>query len=238
MSPLIRGDVTGLLERGPANLLNPSGWSKRDSEVIAHFLQVHKLLITSRWFNAEKSLASQGDNRLKMPDLEQFIFAAVYFRQLVAPGDDLVKLAVDSYCRQVACDFSRIWANSAGRAFQASLDSSPLPFAPVKGEPTLLELFDAFIYGAGLFHVIADEADDGDKKKRREAARKKRFLNIYDSADRPRMLLALNGGMAVSLNEVSKLAMLMQRDFPYWQQKYSLPLPDVRWHEKLFHDVS
>src|SRR5262245_43432830 len=46
---------------------------------------------------------------------------------------------------------------------------------------------------------------------------------------------ALNMSLKQLLNHVGAIAVVIFRDMAHWQHTYSLPLPDVRWHNRLFH---
>lgn len=225
-APIMRGDPSGLIERGPAQLEDATRWKQRDSDILAHFLQVHKQLIRSRWFAAKKSFTTQGGELIdaSMPDLEQFVFAAVYFRQFTARKDNLLGDAAKRYCSHVACPIRKDWVQFEADAFAATLARPPFPFAN-KDDPTLRDLFDAFIYGASLVHTVPHENKPSGKL----------FLERYDNEPRARLLLELNVGMEVSLNHVSNIAAVVHQDFAHWQHTYSLPLPDVRWHDRLFN---
>jgi hypothetical protein len=102
------------------------------------------------------------------------------------------------------------------------LESPTFPF-PVKNY-TLRQLFDGFMYGAGLIHKIP---------KRNDAAMKC-FLDVYDDHPRGRLLYALNMQLQLLMNHVSKVAVVVNQDFAHWLNQYSLPLPDIRWHDRLF----
>jgi hypothetical protein len=71
-------------------------WTQVDSDVPAHFIQVNRQIRGSRWYAVKNRFKMQGDQLLEAecPDLEQFVFAAVYFRQLFAKGDQLLRAAV------------------------------------------------------------------------------------------------------------------------------------------------
>ena len=224
--PIMRGDPSGLLQRGPAKLEDETRWDKRDSDILAHFLQVHKQLTRSRWYAAKKSFKTQGGELIEasMPDLEQFVFAAIYFRQFTTRKDNLLGDATKRYCSHVACPIRKSWVKSEADAFATALDSPPFPLAE-KDDPTLRDLFDAFIYGASLVHTVPHENSPTGKL----------FLKLYDNEPIAKLLYELNVGMEVALNHIGHIAAIVHQDFVHWQHTYSLPLPDVRWHERLFN---
>ncbi len=225
VDPIVLGDPRGLLKRGPAELEDVSQWTKRDSDVLAHFLQVHSQIRGSRWYVAGKAFTKQGGQTLdsSMPLFEEFVFAAVYFRQLFMKKKDfLLQDAADRYCGHVACDIRKHWIKNEVKSFNGLLDSPTFPF-PIKNY-TLRQLFDAFMYGAALMHKIPEDGDTS----------LKRFLDIYDNYPRARLPYAINTSLMVLLNHVGNIAIIIQQDYAHWQNAHSLPLPDVRWHDRLF----
>ena len=84
--------------------------------------------------------------------------------------------------------------------------------------------FDAFMYGASLMHKALDV----------KSPHRAKFLEIYDNEARERVLYALNGSMKLMLNHVGSISVVVYRDFAEWFYEYPLPLPDVRWHDRLF----
>ena len=154
------GDPTGLLRRGPAELEDVSQWTKRDSDVLAHYLQVSGQIQRSKWYAAKKQFTVQGGKTLdsSMPLFEEFVFAAVYFRQLFMTSKDfLLQDAVDRYCRHVVCPVRKHWVKHEAASFNRLLDSPTFPF-PIKNY-TYRQIFYAFMYGAGLMHKIPEDDD-------------------------------------------------------------------------------
>jgi len=224
------GDPRGLLKRGPAELVDPSRWTKRDSDVFAHYLQVCTQIRGSKWYAADKRFTEQGGKTLdsSMPLFEEFVFAAVYFRQLFMKRSDfLLQDAVDRYCKHVACPIRKHWVKHEADSFNRLLDSSTFPFR-IKNY-TCRQIFYAFMYGAGLMHKIPDEADP------RFKGRFKCFLDIYDNTPPARLLYALNTSLMALMNNVSNIAVVIHQDYAHWQNNHGLSLPDVRWHDRLFN---
>jgi hypothetical protein len=222
---IILGDPRGLLGRGPADLEDVSRWTKRDSDILAHFLQVCTQIQRSRWYTSEKQFTEQTGATLdvSMPRFEEFVYAAVYFRQLFMKKKDfLLKDAAERYCTHVKCPIRKDWVKHEVDSFNNLLESPTFPF-PVKNY-TLRQIFDAFMYGAGLMHKIPEDGD----------AQLTRFLDICDNHPRTRLLYALNVQLQVLMNHVGNIAVVVHQDYAYWQNHHSLPLPDVRWHERLF----
>ena len=91
-------------ETNRAGMKNPGEWQQCDSDVVAHFLQVRKQLVTSRWYSSDPEFRQQGGKVLDctFPPIEDFIYAAVYMRQLLPDdGDDLFEDAVERYSKQI-----------------------------------------------------------------------------------------------------------------------------------------
>ena len=219
---VVAGELKTILRLGPAGMRNPSEWTQMDSDVIAHFLQVHGQIARSRWASTQFGFRRLGERVVEScsPQFEDFVFAAVYFRQLIAKKDHLFKDAVDRYCRFVARSSHAAWIKEELRRFNANLD----------GEATLLagqsvrDVFDAFIYGAGLMH----------KMPRVASQHRTRFLSLYDYEKREELLYSLHMSLRMLLNNVGHAAAVIHRDLALWIHEHALPLPDVRWHDSLF----
>jgi len=220
---IVLGDPRGILALAPAGLKNRANWTQADSDVLAHFIQVNQQIRGSRWHATKNTFKIQGDQLLEAecPDLEQFVFAAAYFRQLFAKRDQLIKAAVDCYCKFVDCPIRPSWVRHEEQCFFGALDGTAWPLTGY----TVREVFEAFLYGAGLLHRLPGENDD----------KRKRFLQLHDTEKPHRVLFALNGSLSTLGSSVSKLAVVIYRDYAHWQHTYGLPLPDVRWHDRLFN---
>jgi hypothetical protein len=220
---IVFGDPRGILQLPPTAMKNPSAWKITDSELIAHFIQVHSQIRSSRWYAADVKFTTQGGQLLESeyPDLEAFVFAAVYFRQLFAKGDQLLNGAVDRYREFVDCRIRDVWVKREQESFAAALDGPAWPLTAY----TVRDLFEAYLYGAGLFHKFPEPADP----------KRSTFLAVYDKEKPYTVLYALNGSLRRILNHVSAIVVVIYRDFGHWQKTYSLQLPDVRWHEGLFN---
>lgn len=205
-----------------ASLRNPSDWTQRDSDILAHLIQVQGQIHHSRWNRSEIRFKTQGDKLLDhaFPEFEDFVFVAVYFRQLIAENDRLLKDAVTRYCRFVDCEIRSCWVRHELKRFNEVLakDAFMMPGYTVR------ELFDAFMYGASLMHKMPIETDAG----------RIRFLEIYDNQPRHRLLYALNMSLKILMNYVGNVTAVVYRDFSHWLHDYRLPLPDTRWHDRLF----
>jgi hypothetical protein len=217
------GDPRGILQLPPAGMKDPSSWTLTDSDTVAHLIQVHAQIRSSRWYASDIKFTTQGGQLLEgsFPDLEQFVFAAVYFRQLFAEKDQLLREAVERYCKFVDCQIRPFWVKTELAGFEGAIDGSAWPLAGY----TMRELFEAYLYGAGLFHGFPGP----NSEKRR------RFLHLYDKEPPYKVLYALHGSLRTLLNYVGNIAVVIRRDFSHWQSEYSLSLPDVRWHDRLFN---
>ncbi len=217
------GDPSGILAIPPASMNNPAHWTQAESDVLAHFLQVSQQIRCSRWYAAENSFKVQGDQLVyaKCPDLEQFVFVAVYFRQLFAKRDQLLKAAVECYCMFVDCPIRASWVRNEELCFFDALEGTALPLVG----HTAREVFEAVLYGAGLLHRFPEDNDD----------KRKRFLELHDNEKPYQVLFALTASLSTLFNYVSRVAMVIYRDFAHWLHTYGLPPPNVRWHDRLFN---
>ena len=152
----------------------------------------------------------------RFPELEPFVYAAVYFRQLIAHKDRLMERAMQIYCRHVDGAVQLAWMHHQGKDFRRALEDRAAPLSNC----SVQELFEAFVYGAGLMHRFNTDCE-----------KKRRFLKIYDEQPRHVVLTALNFSLHRLLGVASSANWVIYRHFSDWQRKYGLPLPDVRWHE-------
>lgn len=201
---------------------NAGDWTQLDSDILAHLIQTQRQIQQSRWNQADIRFTTQGGELLdhSFPEFEDFVFAAVYLRQLIAIKDALLDDAVVRYCRFVDCQIRPPWVRHELDAFKSILNGSVLM---LPGH-TVRELFDAFMYGAGLLHKIPKVGD-----RKRES-----FLAIYDTQPRPRVLYALNVSLKTLMNHVGAITAVIYSDYANWLNDYGLPPPDTRWHDRLF----
>jgi hypothetical protein len=218
------GNPAGLLHRGPSKLTDPSIWTQYDSDILAHLLQVHAQIRRSQWYATPPQFTDQGTKTIaaEMPHFEQFVFVAVYFRQFTMQKDALLAEGVKKYCGHTSCVIRQHWIDWELTQFNNMLDAPPFPF-PV-GKLTLRQVFDAYLYGAGLMHPFRKQGN-----KDRE-----NFLAVHDTLPRARLLYSLNGGLRMLLNHVGNISIVIEQDFAHWLSLHSLPKPDVRWHDRLF----
>ncbi|TWT51467.1 hypothetical protein Pla22_42450 [Rubripirellula amarantea] len=220
--PIIIGETNGILALPKAAMRNADNWTQRDSDILAHLIQVQGQIQRSRWNKADIRFTTQGDELLdhSFPEFEDFVFAAVYFRQLIADNDRLLKDAVSRYCRFVDCSIRSSWVRHELSCFNKALAGNPWPLDCCSTR----ELFDAFMYGASLLHKIPVESD----------AARKRFLDIYDGQPRVKLLYSFHGSLKRLMNNVGRITVVVYRDYSHWLTDYNLPAPDTRWHDRLF----
>jgi hypothetical protein len=219
---VILGDPNSILRLPKAALRDSADWTQLDSDILAHLIQVQRQIQLSPWNKADVRFKVQGSQLLdhSFPEFEDFVFAAVYLRQLIAKNDSLLEDAITRYCRFVDCQIRPAWVQHELTSFNRSLDG-PAFMLP---ECTMRELFDAFMYGAALLHKIPDV---GDQKR-------KRFLAIYDKQPRYTLLYALHMSLKTLMNYVGGVTAVIYHDYSHWLNDYALPLPDTRWHESIF----
>lgn len=225
MPTIIQGEVTGILKLPKAAMRNRGDWTQQDSDVLAHFLQVQAQIANSKWNKADVRYTTQGDQLLdhSFPEFEDFVFAAVYLRQLIAKDDSLLQEVVDRYCRFVDCALRAAWVHCEGAQFKAELNGT----AFLLSNYTVRELFDAFMYGAALLHKVRDAGNSNRIK----------FIELYDTQPRHKLLYAFHTSLKMLMNHVSGVAIVIYRDYSHWSHDYNLPAPDIRWHNKLFDIV-
>jgi hypothetical protein len=219
---IILGEPEGILGLPKAALRSPGGWTQMDSDILAHLIQVHSQIQHSRWNKANVHMTVQGGQVIEhsFPDFEDFVFAAVYFRQLIAKNDSLLKDAVSRYCGFVDCQIRPAWVLHELTAFVSALDGAAFMMPGY----TVRELFDSFLYGAALLHKISPVGD----------AKRKRFLDIYDNQPRHALLYSLNTSLGLLMKPVGNITQVIHRDYTHWLHDYGLPPPETRWHNKLF----
>jgi hypothetical protein len=219
---IILGNPNGILRLPKAGLRNRDKWTQLDSDILAHFIQVQAQIQQSRWFKSDIRFTARGNKVLdhSFPDFEDFVFAAMYIRQLVAENDSLLDDAVTRYSRFVDCAIRPFWVKNELDGFNQILNDEPSMLACC----TVRELFDAFLYGASLMH----------KSRNVGNRNRERFLEIYDKQPRHIVLYALNMSLKMLMNPVGLVALVIRRDYAHWLSDYSLPLPDTRWHQDLF----
>jgi hypothetical protein len=216
------GDPNSILRLPKASLRGVADWTQLDSDILAHLIQVQKQIQESRWNKANVRFKIQGPELVdhSFPEFEDFVFVAVYLRQLIAKKDSLLQDTITRYCRFVDCQIRPAWFRHELKAFKDSLDG-PAFMLP---DYTVRQLFDAFMYGAGLLHKIPAVGD----------TKRKQFLEIYDKQPRHTVLYALHMSLKTLTNHVGAVTTVIYRDYSHWLHDYRLPLPDTRWHDGMF----
>lgn len=220
--PVIVGDPSTVLRLGPAEMKNHEQWGQFDSDIFAHFLQIHKQLVESQWSESDCRFGTQGGEVTdsSFPALEDFVFAAVYFRQFTAHKDKLLDEVVDRYCRFCSCQKRNSWVKKEQEEFQNVLSGD----AFFLDGHSVQDVFDAFLYGAALVH----------KSPHLRSADRARFLELYDNTSpREKLFYSLHMSLKSLLRHIENVAIVLHRDFAYWLNEYDLPRPDVRWHDRL-----
>lgn len=221
---VIVGDANSVLRMGPVALKNRGDWQQRDSDLFAHFIQVNRQISKSRWSAADCRFRRQGDRLLEasFPDIEEFVYAAVYFRQLFSRSrsDQLFRNVCDRYQHFVQSPVKSIWVAEEHAAFARTI-SGPVFMLP---DYTAEQLIEAFMYGASIFHGIPME----------QCPKRQNFRRIIADNDREMVLYALHASLKQLQNHLSGVAAVIYQDFSNWIPDNSLPLPDVMWHHNLF----
>jgi len=219
---IIAGEPSTILRLPVARLRNVGEWSQLDSDILAHFLQVHTQISQSEWKKTALYFRMRGDQLedCSFPSFQSFVFAAVYIRQLISKNDGLVEDAVTRFCRFADCPLRTAWLQRELESFKSMLDGH----AHFLKAFTVRQLFDAFIYGAGLMHKMQEVG-----KTNREL-----FLKIYDTIPRHHLNWALHSSLSQLMNPVGNICVVIARDYSNWLHGHALPKPDVRWHNTLF----
>ena len=202
---------------------NPGDWQQYDSDVVAHFLQVRKQLVTSRWYSTDPEFQRQGGKVIDctFPPIEDFIYAAVYMRQLLPDdGDDLFEDAVERYSKHKNSSVSGAKVVTEKEKFKDYYYSTPFFIEKY----TVRKMFRAFIYGLGLMHGPPHP----------KSTDRSNFMKLFRETEQVRLLYSLHMSLKQLLNHISPAATIVHRDFAHWLQRYELPHPTIKWHESLF----
>lgn len=219
--PIIMGNLKSVIKLGHSEMKESHEWQQEHSDITAHFLQIWKQIAESRWLKTKNSISYSGNafQQAQLPDLESLLYASIYFRQLIADGDKVFKLACDTYCRFVDSEGKTVWIKEEQERFNKSLNSNM--FGPkLNIEINAKELIDLFWYGALFFHGI---------KKIKEEKRNK-FRDLINQNQREVVVFNLNLCFISLFNYIQNVAGLIHYDFAYWLNKYELPKPDIMWH--------
>ena len=220
--PVQYGNLASILQYPVSELQMPDAWTQMDSDILAHLVNVLHQIQNSRWYKTNHTCKYQGEEVLDhtFGDIEDFVYVAIYIRQFIVKRDSLLNDAVERYSNYTSCEMKIAWVKYELNAFNNALVQEPFMLEGC----TRQELFDAFMYGAALFHKIPDVNDKT----------RKRFLDIYDNQPRHKVMIALHFSLKMLVDHIVNVTCVIQRDYSYWLDKYNLPKPDTRWHEKLF----
>ncbi|MFQ5734807.1 MAG: hypothetical protein ACE5KM_22975 [Planctomycetaceae bacterium] len=218
---IVLGEPKTVLSLGPAELRATADWHQDDSDTLAHFIQVHWQIAESSWLKDDCNFTSCGDNTGgRFPDLESFVFVAVYFRQLFSDRDHLFSDACECYVRAVDSPVKAAWVNKEKERCLSAWNEPGLFINNHSRE----EVFNAMMYGAHLLHSLPSTW-----KRHRDA-----FRDILANTPRHKMLFEIHGALRTMLNYVNDVAVVAYQDFAHWLDKGDAPAPDVMWHESVF----
>lgn len=218
---IVAGDPHTVLQLGPAGLRPDGAWTQQDSDTLCHFFQVHGQIARSSWLEQECRISDSGGRPAgRFPELESFVYAAVYFRQLFSGKDRLFSDACERYVRVVDSRSKAAWIHREKESALANWRSPGLFITSYSTEA----VFDAMLYGTHLLHSLPRTW-----KEHREA-----FRDILANTPRERMLFELHASLREMLNHVSNVSIVMFQDFSRWLSCGIVPAPDVMWHESVF----
>lgn len=222
--PIVKGDANSVLRIGPVSMKNRGDWQQHDSDLFAQFLQVNRQISKSRWSSADCRFKSQGGRLIEgtFPDIEDFVYAAVYFRQLIHRGmyDQLFSRVCDRYTHFIDFFGKAAWVHAEKEQFANTLKSPTLELP----DYTIEQIFEAFIYGARILHGMPHD----------QSTSQRHFHEINSNFDREIVLYSLHSSLKELQNHLSRVAAVIHQDFSHWIQNCNLPLPNVIWHSNLF----
>lgn len=211
---------------------NREDWTQGDSDLVGHFLDVVSIISRSVWYGHKLKVSIREEDNSDLPPQEPLVFASVYFRQLFSQKDRLLKSVHDLYLK-FSDDQRRMEAvRRAFKQAKGKWNDVPTPnglwLTTGKGtgtQPTLSELFDAFLYGTHVLHSIGPT-----KVKHEESLRE--LLNACP----PHVLLgSLNFGLRDVFDSVKAVYLLCEPEFRDWFHSENLPPPNIRWQGQLFN---
>ncbi len=219
---MVIGDLESVLRLGPATLVNKDDWEQKHSDTLAHFVQVHRQIAESSWYHSGCRFTMSGGHVTgsNFSDLEAFVYAAVYFRQLLSEKDRLFFDACETYGRFVGNPVKAAWVDAEREGLVAAWSGACF-FVPDHSAQTV---FDAFLYGSFLLHHIPKA-----RKKHVDA-----FKAVISGVPRERLLYGLNGSLLAVFNYVAHVAAVVSQDFSSWSNAGLVPAPDLTWHKSLF----
>jgi hypothetical protein len=221
--PIIAGNFKSVLQLGPSPMRNKDAWQQKDSDTLAHFLQVNRQIAKSRWLKEKCTLTSKGSKTdSQVPSFESLVYVSIYFRQLFPDDDKLFSAACNTYKRYVANEAKIIWVKCEKKSFLAILKEKPLFASTAEG--TNANLIDAFLYGALLFHTV----------EKVETHKRTMFKTLLKDLGRDKLVFSLNACLRQLYNHVGAVAPVIHQDFAHWQNHENIPRPDILWQEQIF----
>lgn len=225
MKMIQMGNIDDILSTPNPNIISVEKWKQQDSDILAHLINVQIQIQNSRWMKTDESVqwTIKNVSQCKMPEFEDFVFAAVYLRNLTSRKDCLLKKAVNVYCNHADSDIRKTWIQYELSQFEKQLKNNALM---LQEEISVEKLFKVFLYGASLLHICTDVNDE----------ERQLFLKLYDDTQHKHLLLlALHSSLKCLMGPVSNVAVLIHKDFGRWLNEHELPKPDIRWHDRLFY---
>lgn len=217
------GNLESVLQFGNPSINNSEQWTQEDSDQIAHMIQTSNQIIGSKWFQTPVRITLQKNSLLDhdWPNLEDFIFASVYFRQLLKNGDGLVGKSVRTYSKFSASDISVNWIHNENKTLNriCSREDPMLPGYKIE------DIFNAYLYGAGLMHSVSPK-----NKIQRDL-----FSELLKRYPKHTILFTLNSSLKLMMNHIQNISQLIHRHYADWLHRYNLPRPDIHWHQSLFN---
>jgi len=226
--PIIWGNAKSILQLDPSPIKDIEKWRQNDSDIIAHFIQVQRQIVESRWAKSKLRIqyTENCTESATLPDFESLVYASIYFRQLSSEDDKLFKLACDTYNRFVDNDAKKQWIKHERKAFDKLLNAQIFPFR--SQIITNRELIEIFLYGALIIHA-PNQINHSNRTK---------LEQLLKVELREKIGYGVNSCYKHLLNYVSNVALLIYKDYSYWLNNYNIPKPNIYWHSKLFGTYS
>ncbi len=215
-------------ENANNSIKNISCFSQKDSDLFAQFIQITKVLQTSKWHehtvNSILHWNIEEGMKANLPSFEYTVFALTCIRQFVGQ-DDLLNETCERY-QDFIDDTKRENIVKRQNNFTEFLNGN------ISGhsDDTCLhkyfknnrQFIDAFLYGALIVHGPEKSYD----------THRQRYKQMYnDKENKERYLYALNHTILEIMVQASGIAVILQEDFLSWINQDLVPKPDIFWHE-------
>lgn len=218
---LIAGNVESVQKFGRAPMKDKDKWTQKNSDLLAHFLQVVGQIQRSRWIKAPCTMTVSGGKRQgEFSSLEEFVYAAAYFRQLFS--DHLFQNACRCYYQFADSPPKVSWVGAEAKGFNDALGRET---QFVKGF-NRRSLIECFLYGAGLFHSITHCSS-------KTAKNAQKFWGLINKEDHNTVYFEINSALRDMLGHASKVAAVVHSDFGHWLNNEGIPKPNVYWHTNI-----